>query len=71
MQEFYYHVISDVPKRAGEHIMLDEAHPNRVHMRVYGQIGAVKDICSDPEKYRDTVSRITWTWRCGSWRLKK
>ena len=49
MQEFYYHVISDVPKRAGEHIMLDEAHPNRVHMRVYGQIGAVKDICSYPE----------------------
>ena len=55
MQQFYYHVISDVPKRAGEHIMLDEAHPNRVHMRVYGQIGAVKDIYSDPEKYRDTA----------------
>ena len=55
VETFFYHVISDIPKRAGEHILMDEAHPNRVHMRVYEQIEVVKDIYRHPEKYRDAV----------------
>lgn len=48
----YYHVISDIPKRKGEHILLDDSHPNGVYQRVCAQLGAVKEIYRNPEKYR-------------------
>ena len=48
---FYYHVISDRPKKEGEHILLDETHPNGVHERVYAQMDMVEDIYRHPEKY--------------------
>ena len=47
----FYHVVSDVPKQAGQHFVLDEKHPNGVHDRVYAQIGIVEDIYKDPAKY--------------------
>ena len=50
----YYHVISDIPKKVGEHIILDENHPNGVHKRVFEQLAVVEDIYKDPEKYRNT-----------------
>ena len=35
MEELYfYHVISDIPKKVGEHVILDEKHPNGVYKRV-------------------------------------
>ena len=37
-KQFFYHVISDMPKKAGEHIVLDESHPNGVYKRVYDHI---------------------------------
>ena len=49
---YYYHVISDIPKHKGEHILLDENHPNGVHQRVYAQMETVKDIRNNPEAYR-------------------
>ncbi len=27
-EQYFYHVISDVPKCVGEHLILDEDHPN-------------------------------------------
>ena len=48
---FFYHVISDRPKKEGEHILLDETHPNGVHERVYAQMDMVEDIYRHPEKY--------------------
>ena len=48
---YYYHVISDVPKYQGEHILLDERHPNGVHKRVYSQLDVVKDIYQNPQRY--------------------
>lgn len=36
-EQFFYHVISDVPKHAGEHLILDEDHPNGVYKRVQEQ----------------------------------
>ena len=48
---YYYHVISDIPKYQGQHILLDEEHPNGVHRRVYEQLDVVKDIYAHPEKY--------------------
>ncbi len=48
---YFYHVVSDVPKYKGEHILLDEQHPNRVHMRVYDHWDEVKDIYANPHKY--------------------
>lgn len=50
---FFYHVISDIPKKAGEHIILDETHPNRVHKRVYEQIEIVEEIYQHPDRYKD------------------
>ena len=50
----FYHVISDVPKQVGEHVILDEDHPNGVHQRVYEQLETVKDIYAHPEKYEGT-----------------
>ena len=49
---YFYHVISDIPKHKGEHILLDENHPNGVHQRVYAQMETVKDIYKNPEAYR-------------------
>lgn len=49
---YYYHVISDVPKYQGEHILLDKRHPNGVHKRVYSQLDVVKDIYQNPQRYR-------------------
>ncbi len=54
MENIYYHVISDIPKKEGEHILLDEDHPNGVHKRVYEQMETVEDIYRNPEKYKDT-----------------
>ena len=48
---YFYHVISDIPKEKGEHIILDETHPNKVHERVYSQIETVEDIYKHPERY--------------------
>ena len=49
----YYHVVSDSPKYAGQHIILDEEHPNGVHKRVYAQLDTVEDIYRHPEQYKD------------------
>lgn len=51
---FFYHVVSDKPKKTGQHFVLDENHPNGVHDRVYAQISVVEDIYKNPEKYRGT-----------------
>ena len=53
-EQFFYHVISDMPKKTGEHIVLDESHPNGVHKRVYDHIQKVEDIYNNPDKYKDT-----------------
>ncbi len=53
-ENIYYHVISDIPKSVGEHIILDSNHPNGVHKRVYEQLSVVKDIYDNPGKYRNT-----------------
>ncbi len=50
----FFHVISDVPKCQGEHIILDADHPNRVYQRVRAQLDVVKDIYGHPEKYVGT-----------------
>lgn len=50
---FFYHVISDIPKYKGEHILLDDKHPNGVHKRVYEQLDVVKDIYLNPGKYEE------------------
>lgn len=47
----FYHVISDIPKYVGQHIVLDKDHPNGVHKRVYEKMDVVKDIYDNPEKY--------------------
>lgn len=47
----YYHVISDTPKRKGEHILLGDKHPNGVYKRVYAQLDAVKELYLAPPKY--------------------
>ena len=51
--EYFYHVISDIPKKVGEHVILDETHPNKVHERVYAQMDTVNDIYSHPERYKN------------------
>ena len=48
---YFYHVISDRPKRKGEHILLDETHHNGVYERVHAQMDTVEDIYRYPEKY--------------------
>ena len=50
---FFYHVISDIPKKVGEHILLDDKHPNGVHKRVYEELERVNDIYANPDKYKD------------------
>ena len=50
----FYHVISDMPKCAGQRIILDEEHPNGVHKRVYEKMDIVEDIYAHPEKYEGT-----------------
>ena len=52
-ESFFYHVISDIPKKVGEHIVLDDKHANGVHKRVYEELTTVNDIYRNPEKYRD------------------
>lgn len=47
----YYHVISDIPKYKGEHIILDDSHPNGVYQRVYARLDTVNDIYRNPQKY--------------------
>ncbi|WP_155832614.1 DUF2441 domain-containing protein [Butyrivibrio sp. AE3006] len=54
MEKYYYHVISDIPKTVGEHIILDDKHPNGVHKRVYEELETVNDIYNNLEKYKDT-----------------
>ena len=53
-ENIYYHVISDIPKKAGEHIILDAEHPNGVYKRVFEQMGVVEDIYKNPDKYKNT-----------------
>ncbi len=52
-EKIFYHVISDIPKKVGDHIILDEKHPNRVQKRVYEEIETVNDINNNPGKYKD------------------
>ncbi len=47
----FFHVISDVPKYVGQHIILDDEHPNGVHKRVHEHMSVVEDIYANPEKY--------------------
>lgn len=47
----YYHVISDTPKKPGEHILLDDRHPNGVWHRVHAQLDTVNEIYRNPQKY--------------------
>ena len=47
----FYHVISDSHKHTGEHIILDETHPNGVYQRVLAQSGTVNDIYRDPKAW--------------------
>ena len=51
--EYFYHVISDIPKKEGEHVILDETHPNKVHERVFAQMETVKNIYAHPERYKN------------------
>ena len=51
---FFYHVVSDVPKRVGQQFVLDEKHPNGVYERVHAQMNIVEDIYNNPEKYEGT-----------------
>ncbi len=48
----FYHVVSDIPKKVGQHFVLDEKHPNGVYDRVYAQMSTVEDIYQNPEKYK-------------------
>lgn len=50
-EKIFYHVISDIPKQAGQHILLDEEHPNGVHRRVYAELEMVRDIYAHPDQY--------------------
>ena len=52
-EKFFYHVISDIPKRVGEHIILDAKHPNGVSKRVNDELETVKEIYNNPGEYRD------------------
>ena len=53
-EQYFYHVISDVPKHAGENLILDEEHPNRVYRRIQEQKETIEDIAKNPEKYKDS-----------------
>ncbi len=48
---FFYHVISDIPKHEGEHILLDAEHPNLVYRRVCAQMQTVEEIYRNPEAF--------------------
>jgi len=48
---FFYHVVSDVPKQAGQRFVLDEKHHNGVYNRVHAQMSIVEDIYRNPGKY--------------------
>ena len=48
---YFYHVISDRPKKEGQHLLLDETHHNGVYDRVYAQMETVEDIYRNPDKY--------------------
>lgn len=50
----FYHVVSDRPKYAGQHFMVDEEHPNGVYDRVQEQMSLVEDIYKNPAKYKGT-----------------
>jgi hypothetical protein len=52
-EQYFYHVISDVPKCVGEHLILDEDHPNGVFKRIQEQKEMIEDIARNPEKYKD------------------
>ena len=49
-EQYFFHVISDIPKKVGEHIILDDKHPNGVHKRVYEELETVNDIYNNPGK---------------------
>ena len=51
---FFYHVVSDRPKFAGQRFMVDEEHPNGVYDRVQEQMSTVEDIYANPQKYEGT-----------------
>lgn len=50
----FYHVISDRPKHAGQHFVVDAKHPNGVYDRVQEQMSIVEDIYKNPAKYEGT-----------------
>jgi len=45
-EQYFFHVISDIPKKVGEHIILDDKHPNGVHKRVYEELETVANLSS-------------------------
>ena len=53
-REYFYHVISDRPKAAGEHFRVDRDHPNGVYDRVQAEMDKVKDIYEHPGMYEET-----------------
>lgn len=52
MKEVYaFHVVTDRPMEAGQHIIFDEVHHNGVYQRVIEKIEIVDDIYLHPENY--------------------
>ena len=48
---FAYHVVTDKPMQAGQHIIFDENHHSGVYERVMAKLPIVEDIYAHPEKY--------------------
>ena len=51
----FYHVVSDRPKAVGQRFLLDAAHPNGVHDRVYAQRHVTEEIYAHPERYESAA----------------
>ena len=72
MEKYYYHVISDIPKKVGEHIILGDKHPNGVHKRVYEELETVKDINANTEyKYFELREKPDLKDMAADWFHKK
>lgn len=48
-----YHVATDSPLQPGQIIAFDENHRSGVYLRVHEKLNLIRDIYSNPEKYRD------------------
>ena len=54
MIEIYaYHVVTEKPMYVGQHILFDANHHNAVWQRVNEKVDIVKDIYSNPSKYKN------------------